>query len=122
MLKKEDSSSPSMLTKRRLMYKMITKEIKKLIEENPVALATVKENKPHVIVVADVKVIADNQILIGDNYMKTTANNIKENHNVSLVVYNNDEGWGFEGIADYFSEGKWFKKIKEIHQGYPAKG
>ena len=96
--------------------------MKKMIEENPIAFATTNDGKPHVIVVADVKVVSDNQILIGDNYMKTTVENIKQNPNVSLVVHNNKEGYGFDGKAEYFTEGKWFDKVKEIHEGYPAKG
>lgn len=44
-------------------------QIKDLIEGNPVAFATVTaENKPNVIGVAFVKVVADDMALITDNY------------------------------------------------------
>lgn len=103
---------------------MITKEIKQLIEENPLALATIKNNKPYVIVVAYVKVLS-NKIIITDNYMKNTKENIKENPNVALVVWNKDwQGYQINGTAEYFDKGKWldFVKSLEENKGYPTKG
>jgi len=45
-------------------------EIKTLIENNPIALATATEgNRPNVIGVAFVKVVSDIEVLITDNYM-----------------------------------------------------
>ncbi len=93
-----------------------------MIEENNMALATSSNNKPHVIAVADVKVVSNNQILISDNYMNQTVNNIKNNKKVSLVVWDEDIGYEFDGEAEYFNGGKWLNKVKEIHKGYPAKG
>jgi uncharacterized protein len=106
------------------MTEKISKEIKKIIEGNPLALATVNKNgKPHVIAVADVKIISKDEILIGDNYMKDTLNNLKNCSSVSLVIWNKQlEGYTLKGIAKYFAKGKWVKKVKEIHKGYPAKG
>lgn len=106
----------------------ISEELKKLIEENALALATVDENsKPHCIAVADVKVVSENQFLIGDNYMVKTIKNIQKNNNISLVVWNknweeNCVGYELKGTAEYFEEGKWQEMIKEIHKGFPAKG
>lgn len=102
---------------------MINKGMKKIIEQTPLALATAnKEGKPHVIAVGDVKVISENQLLVGDNYMKITIENIKNNSNVSLVVWNKSNGFSLEGIADYYSSGKYLEEVKKIHKGYPAKG
>ena len=57
----------------------ITEEIKKIIEENIAALASVNESgKPHTIAVAYPKVISENQILITDNFMKETIQNIQK--------------------------------------------
>jgi hypothetical protein len=106
------------------MTNKISGEIKKIIEENPLALATVdKKGKPHVIAVADVKIISKDEILIGDNYMMKTITNLKNCSYVSLVVWNKKGiGYGLKGIAKYFSVGKWVEKVKAIHKGYPAKG
>jgi predicted pyridoxine 5'-phosphate oxidase superfamily flavin-nucleotide-binding protein len=104
----------------------INEGMEKMIENNPLALSTsYKNGNPHTIVVADVKVIDSNKLLIGDNYMLNTMNNLKNNKNVSLAVWDNskkDIGYGLEGTAEYFSSGDYLTKVKNIHQGYPAKG
>jgi predicted pyridoxine 5'-phosphate oxidase superfamily flavin-nucleotide-binding protein len=106
----------------------ITSEIKKLIESNALALATVDSSgNPHCIAVGDVKVVSKNQILVGDNYMAETVRNIKANKNVSLVSWcrqlkKDCVGYELRGTAKYFKEGKWLKKVKVIHKGFPAKG
>jgi predicted pyridoxine 5'-phosphate oxidase superfamily flavin-nucleotide-binding protein len=103
-------------------------KIKKIFEKNPIALATSdKAGIPYCIVVADVKVVSADQILVGDNYMKKTLENIKVNSKISGVVWNRNWeemciGYNFLGKAEYFSKGKWLKKVKKIHQGCPAKG
>jgi len=65
----------------------ISKDIRKIIEENPVAFGTVdKRGKPNVIGVAYVKVVSRNQVLITDNYMRQTKENLGMNNNVCLAV------------------------------------
>ena len=108
----------------------IKEELKKLIEENALALATVDESgNPHCIAVGFVKVISKNHVLITDNYMAETRNNIQKSTNVALSVWNNEwkkECLGYElrGNAEYFKEGKWIKEIKKIpeNKGEPCKG
>lgn len=105
---------------------MITKEVKKMIEENAVAFATVdKDNKPNVIGVAYLKVVSDNQVVITDNYMKQTRENLEKNNNVCLAVWDKKwNGYKIIGTAEYFTEGKWKEFIKEMseNKGLPAKG
>lgn len=73
---------------------MITEEVKKIIEENAVAFATVDEdNKPNVIGVAYLKVVSENQIIITDNYMKQTKENLEKNNNVCLAVWDKKMEW-----------------------------
>jgi len=106
----------------------IDKALKKLIEENALALATVDEKgNPHCIAVGFVKVVSENQVLVGDNYMKETTKNIQQNKNVALTVWNknwqtNCRGYELKGTAKYFSQGKWHEMVKKIHEGFPAKG
>ena len=106
----------------------IPEDVKKLLEENAVALATVDEKEnPHCIAVGDVKVVSKNQVLIGDNYMVETVKNIKRNPNVALVVWNrnweeNCVGYQIKGTCEYFTNGKWYGQVKKIHEGFPAKG
>lgn len=101
-------------------------EIKKLIENNPLALATVmSDGKPNVIGVAAVKVISENQVLISDNYMNQTIKDILANKNVCLIVWDSEmRGYKLVGEAEYFTEGEWKKQIEEMEEnrGMPAKG
>ncbi|MBM3228322.1 pyridoxamine 5'-phosphate oxidase family protein [Candidatus Pacearchaeota archaeon] len=106
------------------MYKMEEK-FKKIIEENPVAFATINaKSEPHVIAVAFVKV-KDNKIIITNNYMKSTVINLKKSPNVGLVVW--DKKWNgikIQGKAKYFEKGKWIDFIKSIpeNKNEPCKG
>ena len=105
---------------------MITEAIKKIIEENPIALATVDENnKPNVIGVAYVKVVNNNQVIITDNYMKQTKENLNRNNNVCLAVWDkNWNGYKLIGTAEYFTSGKWKEFIEKIpeNKGLSVKG
>lgn len=107
----------------------IDKEATKIIEENPVAFATVDPSsgtaKPNVIGVAYVKVVDKDKVLITDNYMKQTLENLKQNNNVCLAVWDKDwQGYKLIGTSEYQTEGKWFDYIKRMpeNKGLPAKG
>jgi len=110
----------------------ITQEMKELIEKNIIAFATVNRDKqPHTIAIAYPKVVSDNQVILTDNFMQESVKNIKENKNVSFVVWNtgwkdiNDcYGYEFIGNADYFDSGKWLDFVKNLdkNKGLPAKG
>ena len=109
---------------------MINQGIKKIIEKNALGLATVdKLGNPHNIAVGYVQVISKNQLLISDNYLKETILNLKNNPNVSLVVWisnwkENCVGYELKGKAEYFTSGKYLAIVKKlpINQGEPCKG
>ncbi|MBR9692119.1 pyridoxamine 5'-phosphate oxidase family protein [Candidatus Woesearchaeota archaeon] len=100
-------------------------EVKKIIEENPVSLATVNlDGKPNVNVVAFVKV-KDEKLIITDNHMSQTKENILANPNVCLAVWDKDwNGYKLIGEAKYFDSGEWldFVKALEENKEEPAKG
>lgn len=100
-------------------------EVKKIIEENVVALASVgTDGNPYCIAVAYVKV-KDEKIVITANYMNTTINNIKNNSNICLTVWNKEWiGYQIKGHAEYFDEGKWRDFVKAIpeNKDEPCKG
>ena len=103
----------------------ITKNIKKIIEQNPLAFATARNKKPYVIGVASAKVVNGDKIILTDNFMKTTVRNILENNNVALVVWNKRwEGYQFLGKAKYYKNGKWLNYVKKLkeNKGLPVKG
>jgi|SRR3989344_5854951 len=105
---------------------MINKKIKSLIEKNPMAFATVDEkHEPNVIGIAYAKVVSPRQILITDNYMKKTVQNISKNKKVGLAVWNSEwKGYKFSGTATHYKKGKWKKFAEEMREnkGLPAKG
>jgi len=100
--------------------------VKEIIENNPVVLATSDRfNRPNVIPVAYVKVIGENKLLITDNFMRKTKENLKKNNNVCLAVWDkNWQGYKLIGKAKYFSSGKWKKVVAEMkeNKGLSAKG
>ena len=108
----------------------IDDELKKLIEDNALAFATVNENgNPHCISIGFVKVVSDNEILVTNNYMVETEKNILKNPNVALTVWNKEWkekclGYELIGTVKYFTDGKWYEMIKKIpeNKGYPCKG
>jgi len=103
----------------------IALSVKKIIEQNPLAFATIINKKPYVIGVASCKIIDTDKILITDNFMKTTVRNLLENNNIALVVWNKmEEGYQFLGKAKYYKKGKWLNYAKDLkeNKGLPAKG
>jgi predicted pyridoxine 5'-phosphate oxidase superfamily flavin-nucleotide-binding protein len=112
------------------MTEVINKEMKNMIENNALGIASVdKSGKPHNIALGYVKVVSSNQLLISDNYLNETIENIKKNSAVALVVWSKDWetkciGYELKGKAEYFTGGKWIESIKKIpeNKGAPCKG
>lgn len=109
---------------------MINEGIKNMIENNALGFATVdKSGKPNNIAVGYVKVISETELIVSDNHLGKTIENIKENPEVSLVVWernweDNCVGYELKGTAEYFTEGEWIDFIKKIpvNEGEPCKG
>ncbi len=107
---------------------MITLGIKKLIEDNVLGFSTVnKSGKPHSVAVACCKVFG-NKIIITNTHVRESLGNIKNNKNVSLVVWNKEWeesciGFSFKGIAENHTSGKWFDFVKNMpdNKGYNVK-
>jgi uncharacterized protein len=103
----------------------INSKIKKIIEKNPAAFATISGSKPYVIGVAYCKVLDKNTIIITDNFMKSTVKNILKNDHVALVAWNKKwEGVQILGRVEYYREGKWLNYVRKLkeNRGMPAKG
>jgi predicted pyridoxine 5'-phosphate oxidase superfamily flavin-nucleotide-binding protein len=109
---------------------MINEGMKKMIEENALGLATAgKSGNPHNIAVGYVRVVSKNQLLITNNYLVETMENIGKNPNVSLAVWAKEWkksciGYELKGKAEYFTDGKWVDMIKKlpVNKGEPCKG
>lgn len=92
---------------------MISAGLKKLIESNAMALATIRRNgTPHNIAVAYVKVI-DSKLVISNVHIKESVKNIERNENVSLAIWNKEwekacVGYEIIGKAKNYIGGNWF--------------
>ena len=104
--------------------KLINQKIKRLIENNPLAFATIQNKKPYVIGVAFCKT-ADDKIIITDNFMGTTIENIRKNNNVALITWDKKlNGYQFLGKCRYYDKGKWLEFVRNLKENkkMPAKG
>jgi predicted pyridoxine 5'-phosphate oxidase superfamily flavin-nucleotide-binding protein len=98
--------------------------IKNLIEKSTLALSTInQEGTSHIIAVSCAKVL-DGNLIITDNYMRKTKENIINNENVSICVWDNEEGFELIEAAKYHDSGKWKEFVKKLEEnkGMPAKG
>lgn len=89
-----------------------------------VSLSTVtKDNKPHSIA-CEINGIKDKKIIITDNYMKTTIDNIKDNAHVCIVYWDNQTGYRICGTAKYYECGEWLKFVESLpeNKNFPCKG
>jgi len=87
----------------------------KLLNGNPVHIATVDEkNNPNISVASDVFVLNDDIILIAANDFINTVKNIKLNNKV--VLSSLDKYWNglrIFGIADYIESGEYYDSVVE---------
>ncbi len=81
-----------------------------LIENNPCHIATVnQDNAPNLSVASDIKVLDDETILISNNEMIHTPDNILLNDNVVLTSFNDKwAGVRLTGKASYQTGGGYF--------------
>ena len=110
----------------------ITQEMKEVIERTRGwAFATsTKDGVPNVVPIHFVKLISDDEILFADVFMKKTLENIKNNPNVALSVWDWDakprRGYQFKGEARIETSGKLFeegvKVVKAINPELEPKG
>jgi predicted pyridoxine 5'-phosphate oxidase superfamily flavin-nucleotide-binding protein len=91
----------------------LTPEIKQMLDENIIYLATSKlDGKPNVVPVGLVHAESDNEILIVDVRFNRTRNNLEENPQVALSFTDirRSESYQIKGAAKIFKEGEIFEK------------
>ena len=92
---------------------------KNIIESEAVALASLNpDGNPNVIAVAAAKVVNSNTIIITDNFMNQTSENIKKDSRICLAVWTKDwsEGYKIIGNAVYEDKGRWFEFVKQMKE------
>jgi len=98
----------------------ISPKVKKIIEENALALASMMHNKPHIAACGYVKVV-EHKIVISASYLKTTLRNIRRNPHVAIAVWNEDWkkksiGYSLFGKAKFYDSGKWLDFVKNLEE------
>lgn len=106
--------------------KLSEKQLDLLTRKNLVVLATSGlGGKPRAIIVEANKAEND-KIIITDNEMETTRNNLLANKNVFILAYEEDYHYGLKisGEAEYHTEGEYFDFVKnlETNKGHSPKG
>jgi len=104
----------------------INQKIKDLLEKKVVALSTIGSDfEPNVIAVSFPKVVDRNKIVITDNLMNKTKENVLRNKKVSIAVWNENPeiGYQLKGEAEYLTDGSWknFVDIMDDNEGFAHK-
>jgi predicted pyridoxine 5'-phosphate oxidase superfamily flavin-nucleotide-binding protein len=62
--------------------------------------------------------VGNDKILITDNYMNKSKQNLAKNNKVAVVAWSKDEeeGYQFKGTAQYLTEGKWKKFVEQMEE------
>ena len=95
----------------------ISNEIKQMLDENIVYLATAtKEGKPNVVTIGLAHAISDNEVLIVDVLFKKTRRNLEENPQVaiSFTDVKRLESYQLKGKAKIFKRGEIYEKAFDI--------
>ena len=98
----------------------LTNEIKKAISKQiskkdafPVATSD-QDQTPNVAYITYLKVINDQTVLIADNYLNKTRNNILSNGKIAFAVLDDDKGsYQIKGTAEIQTEGAMFDEVKK---------
>ena len=102
----------------------INNEMKNLLNETAIwVLATAdKKGLPNAVPIFFTKILDDGNLLLVDNFMNKTIDNIKENPQVSVSVWKDKEGYQFKGTAAVETDGANFEQGKELAKDRNPKG
>lgn len=97
--------------------KMLNENVKKLLENSMWDLATCADGKPNVVPVAFKSVTEDGKLAVGDVFLETTLNNIRDNGGrIAVSVYDamGLEGYQIKGRAEYLTGGDIVDTFKQM--------
>lgn len=87
---------------------MLNENVVELLKSHMWDLATCSDGEPNVVPVAFKEVSEDGKLLVGDVFLETTLENLRENNGkIAISVYDakNLEGYQIKGTAEYMTEG-----------------
>lgn len=96
---------------------MLSESVIKVLKNEMWDLATCANGEPNVVPVAFKDVTEEGKLVVGDFFLETTLNNIKENNGkIAVSVYDaqNLEGYQIKGTAEYITEGTLVDTFKEM--------
>ena len=102
----------------------LTNEMVDAIKNNDLFyLATCSSKQvPNVVPIKCLKWISNNRVLVADNFMKKTKQNILDNSNVSFVVEKIREyPFQFKGKIKVYTEGEYYEEVKKMVEKYTPK-
>ena len=110
------------------MVKMPSDVKETLQKQKPIAIATASRNgAPNVVYIAFLKILDDENIMIGDNYFNKTAANLAENPRIAIICYDKEAKRSFQikGSVKVHTSGPYFEEMKrwvaDVSPKYPAK-
>jgi len=94
----------------------INDEMRTLLKETDIwVLATADRNGvPNAVPILFAKLMVDDRLLLVDNFMKKTVDNISVNPNVSISVWKDKTGYQFKGKAKIETSGANFEAGEKI--------
>lgn len=97
---------------------MLNENVKRLLKENLWDLGTCSaDGEPNVVPVAFKDVTEDGKLVVGDVFLNTTLENLRENNGrIAISVYDGThlEGYQIKGTAEYLTEGETVETFKTM--------
>ena len=94
----------------------LSEEVKKAIKQQEVFPVATSNQKgiPNVVYIKYLKVIDDKTVLIADNYLNKTKDNILNNSKIAFVVLDEDKGsYQIKGTAERSEKGPMYDEVQK---------
>lgn len=87
---------------------MLTEDVKELLKNSMWDLGTYGADGPNVVPVAFKDITPEGKLLVGDVFLETTINNIRENGKIAISAYDAQklQGYQIKGQAEYITSGE----------------
>ena len=96
---------------------MLNESVINVLKNGMWDLATCANGEPNVVTVAFKDITEDGKLVVGDVFLETTLNNIKENDGkIAISAYDTQslEGYQIKGTAEYVTEGELVDTFKAM--------
>jgi predicted pyridoxine 5'-phosphate oxidase superfamily flavin-nucleotide-binding protein len=105
------------------MVKMPQEAREVLQKQKPTPIATAsKDGNPNVVYIGYLKILDDEQIMIGDNFFNKTLRNLEENPRICILCYDSESkrSYQIKGSAKVHKHGPEFEQMRAwVHGANP---